>query len=336
MDERILEVRDLRIQFDTFDGIAKVLDGITFDVAKGEVVALVGETGCGKSLTAKAIMGILPPEAKIVTGEIIYKGIDLLKLKEKDRASLRGKEMGMIPQNPMVSLNPVLTVRTQLTDLINFKDSQDVSLLSYYLGRSRVAEQKNTASEATKILSDVALDNADRVLESYPFQISGGMAQRVCIAMALLGNPSLVIADEPGTSLDVTIQKVILDLLEKKIRERGLTVIYITHNLAVARRSAARIMVMYTGCIVEIWNSSKIFSEPFHPYTVGLKKAIPTLLGTKMIGIPGKVASFVNAPSGCRFHPRCERVMEICRKEKPPLLAIGEGHSVACHLWTQR
>ena len=333
MSETILQVKDLQITFQVFEGLAKVIDGVSFELKKEEVIALVGETGCGKSLTAKSILGVLPPEAKISGGVINYKNQNLLKLDEKGWRSLRGKEIAMVPQNPMISLDPLLTVGDQLIDLINLQDQPDISLFSYYARRSEITKERDTRAKATRMLEDVALKPADMVMNSYPFQISGGMAQRVCIAMALSGNPSLLIADEPGTSLDVTSQKVILDLLNEKIRERGLSVVFITHNLGVARQIANRILIMYAGCIAEAWEADKIFREPLHPYSIGLKKAIPTLLLTKMIGITGRVPSYIDPPVGCRFNTRCEYAMEICRKVKPELVMVGDGHNVSCYLY---
>jgi len=333
LSETILQVKDLQITFQVFEGLAKVIDGVSFELKKEEVIALVGETGCGKSLTAKSILGVLPPEAKISGGVINYRNQNLLKLDEKGWRRLRGKEIAMVPQNPMISLDPLLTVGDQLIDLINLQDQPDISLFSYYVRRSEITKERDTWAKATRMLEDVALKPADRVMNSYPFQISGGMAQRVCIAMALSGNPSLLIADEPGTSLDVTSQKVILDLLNEKIRERGLSVIFITHNLGVARQIANRILIMYAGCIAEAWEADKIFREPLHPYSIGLKKAIPTLLLTKMIGIPGRVPSYIDPPVGCRFNTRCPYAMEICRKVKPELVMVGDGHEVACYLY---
>lgn len=333
MSETILRVKDLQINFEVFEGLAKVIDGLTFELKKREVVALVGETGCGKSIAAKSILSVLPPEAKISNGVIEYKGVNLLELKERELRKLRGKEIAMVPQNPMVSLNPLLTIGDQLVDLINFQEEPNISLLSYYVRRSGITKERGTRAKAVKMLEDVALKDAERVVASYPFQVSGGMAQRVCIAMALSGNPSILIADEPGTGLDVTIQKVILDLLNEKIRERGLSVIFITHNLGVARQIANRILVMYAGSIAEAWGSDKIFKEPLHPYTIGLKKAIPTLLQTKMVGIAGRVPSYIDPPTGCRFNTRCPYAMEICRRNKPELVIVSDGHFVACHLY---
>lgn len=333
MSETMLQVRDLHITFQLFEGLAKVIDGVTFELKKKEVIALVGETGCGKSLTAKSILGVLPPEAKISEGVINYKNQNLLKLDEKGWRRLRGKEIAMVPQNPMISLDPLLTIGDQVIDLINLQDQPDISLFSYYANRSEMTKERDTRAKAAKILEDVALKPAERVMNSYPFQISGGMAQRVCIAMALSGNPSLLIADEPGTSLDVTSQKVILDLLNEKIRERGLSVIFITHNLGVARQIANRILIMYAGSVAEAWEADKIFREPLHPYSIGLKKAIPTLLLTKMIGIAGRVPSYIDPPIGCRFNTRCEYAMDICKKVKPELVTVGDGHSVACYLY---
>jgi len=331
-NDAILEIRNLHIYLNAYEGLAKIVDGVNCTVRKGEVVAIVGESGCGKTLTAKAIMGILPPQIKI-EGSIRYKGMDLVALTEKERAKIRGSEIAMIPQDPMISLDPLLTIEDQLTDLICFKDMPQINIFSYYARRSRVEKQKGARDIAAKILEEVELTPPDRVLRSYPFQISGGMAQRVCIAMALQGEPSLLIADEPGTNLDVTTQKHMLDLLIARIRARHLTVIFITHNLAVARRIAQRIFVMYAGNIAEVSDADKTFVDPLHPYTQGLKKAVPTLLGTPMIGIDGRVPAYTNPPHGCRFYPRCPQAMEVCKQKKPELTKTKDGRMVACHLY---
>ena len=330
--DEILEIADLHISLVAYKGLAKIVDGVNCTINKGEIVAIVGESGCGKTLTAKAIAGILPPQM-IVKGLIRYKGTDLVSLPEKERTKIRGREIAMIPQNPMTSLNPLLTIEDQLTDLIAFKDAPDINIISYYATKKRVEKQKGALDIAVKILEEVELTPPERILRSYPFQISGGMAQRVCIAMALQGEPSLLIADEPGTSLDVTTQKHMLDLLETRIKARHLTVIFITHNLAVARRIAQRIFVMYAGNIVEVSDADRVFVDPLHPYTQGLKQAVPTLLGTQMVGIDGRVPTYTNAPAGCRFHSRCPKAMNTCRQTKPELIRTNDGRQVACHLY---
>jgi peptide/nickel transport system ATP-binding protein len=322
----LLDIKDLRVEFKVYGGILKVVDGINFKVYHGENVGLVGETGCGKTTTMKAILRILPmPPARIPSGEIFFKNQDLMALKGKELRKVRGSGISMIFQDPTAALNPVFTIGQQMEPII-----QNASPENKNLSKSELREK------ALAPLKEVALADPERLLDSYPIQLSGGMRQRVCIGMALSTNPELLIADEPGTSLDVTIQDQVLRLLRDLIAKKGSSVILITHTLGVVREMTDRVYVMYAGNMVEVAPTRKLFANPLHPYTQGLMKAVPKLTGGGIAtGIPGRIPSYRNPPSGCRFHPRCPHAMDICRREKPPDYLVDEDHSVACFLYDQ-
>jgi len=325
----ILSIRDLYVSFKIYGGVAKVIDGVTLVVEKGETVSVVGETGCGKSVTAKTVLGLLPESASI-NGQIYFKGKDLFKLDEKALWRLRSKEISLIPQDPTSSLNPVFNIEEQMMDLIEFR-GKDLGILESLL--LLVKKRDNSQAIAIDMLKKLGLPSPERVLKSYPFELSGGMRQRVLIGMALLANPSLLIADEPGTALDVTTQDKLLQLLTEQTRKLNLSLLYITHSLGVARQISDRIYVMYAGTIVEAANKETIIVSPQHPYTKGLIKAVPKLSGEKPVGIKGRIPKYSNPPKGCRFHPRCENAMSICRKEKPRLIELEKQHFIYCHLF---
>lgn len=330
----MLEVEDLRVYFNVFEGEARVLDGVSLRVGEGETVALVGETGCGKSVTIKTILRILPmPPGRIVSGHVMYKGRDLLAMPEEELHALRGREIAFVPQEPMSSLNPVFTVEDQFTELIRWQGRYRVSWLERLVKSFDRSERRAAWERALSLLEKMNIPDPVRVMRSYPVELSGGMSQRVLIAMALAGNPSLLIADEPGTALDVTTQEQILELLKQRVETENLAVLYITHNLGVAREMTERIYVMYAGRIVEEAPTAELFREPRHPYTQGLIASIPKLTGGEVKGIDGRIPDYVDPPSGCRFHPRCEHVMDVCREIRPELVPIGPGHRVACHLY---
>jgi peptide/nickel transport system ATP-binding protein len=322
----LLEIKDLAVNFAVYGGELRVLDGINFRMFAGERVGLVGETGCGKTTTMKAVLRVLPmPPARIPRGEILFKGNDVLKMKDTDLRLVRGQGISMIFQDPTAALNPVFTIGEQMQAVIQ-SNAQDNNL--------SISRQKSWEL-AVSALKDVALADPERLLKSYPIQLSGGMRQRVCIAMALSTNPEILIADEPGTSLDVTIQDQILRLLRDLVESRNMSVILITHTLGVVRELTNRVYVMYAGSIVETAETRKIFSRPLHPYTQGLIATVPRLTGGGIAsGIPGRIPDYRNPPTGCRFHPRCPHVMDICKQEKPPLIEIEQNHSVACFLYT--
>ena len=330
----MLNVTDLRIHFDVFEGEARVLNGVNLHIGEGETVALVGETGCGKSVTIKAILRILPtPPARIASGHILYKGQDLLTMGEKELHTLRGREIALIPQEPMTSLNPVFTIEEQFTELIRWQGRYRVRWGERLVKSFDGAGKRAARQRALDLLEKMNIPDPPRVMKSYLVELSGGMSQRVLIAMALAGRPSLLIADEPGTALDVTTQEQILQLLKERVEKEKLAVLYITHNLGVAREMTERIYVMYAGEVVEQAPTQELFRAPRHPYTQGLLASIPKLTGGEVIGIEGRIPDYVDPPPGCRFHPRCERAMAQCQEIRPELVAIGPGHAVACHLY---
>ena len=334
----ILEVKDLQIDFITYEGVAKVANGINITLGEGESAALVGETGCGKSVTAKSILGILPsPPGKIAGGEIIFHGKDLLKMEREGEVKavkiLRSTKMAMVPQHPMIAINPVFTIGDQLIDKKLFQGEEKVNWFRYF--RDRSSKEKRVAAEkaAIDMLEAVKIPSAEVVMKSYPHQLSGGMRQRVLIAMALMGNPSLLVADEPGSALDVTIQDQVLQLLHEHTTKRNLAVIYITHNLGVARRLGGKMYVMYAGAIAEYGPTNAVLRNPMHPYSQGLLRSVPTLSEEMGEGIAGRVPNYVNPPSGCRFHPRCDHRMGICSLEIPEAVEVEPNHWVHCYLF---
>ena len=321
--EPLLEIKDLQVQFDVYGGTLKVLDGVSFVVQKGQKVGLVGETGCGKTTTMKAILRILPmPPARIVGGEIFFKCQDVLKMGQNELRKVRGEGISMIFQDPTAALNPVFTVGQQLS-----------AVVKYSAGGKKLSK-KQIREQALIPLREVSLPDPERMLDSYPIQLSGGMRQRVCIAMALVASRELLIADEPGTSLDVTIEDQILRLLHGLVEEKNVSVILITHTLGVVRQIADRVYVMYAGNMVEVAGTQELFASPSHPYTRGLMEAVPRLTGGGVSdGIPGRIPEYINPPTGCRFHPRCPQAMDICRQKKPAFYALSDDHEVACFLY---
>ncbi len=318
--ETILDVKNLVVEFDTEEGIVKALNGVSFSLKKGEILGIVGETGCGKSVTVYTVLKLLPmPPARIVSGEVIYKGRDLLKLSEEELRKIRGKEIAMIFQEPMTSLNPVFTVGKQLMDVI---------LLH------RKVSKEEAREIALKALEDVRMQDPELIMKKYPHELSGGMRQRVMIAMALSCNPEILIADEPTTALDVTIQAQILGIIKEMQSKHGMSVIFITHDLGVVAQLCNRVVVMYAGTVVEMASIDTIFKNPVHPYTRGLLESIPKMdkKQEKLRSIPGMVPNLVSPPPGCRYHPRCERFLKgLCDKEAPKLLEVEKDHFVACH-----
>jgi len=323
----LLEIKDLQVHFAVYGGRLKVLDGINLAVYSGEKVGLVGETGCGKTTAMKAILRVLPmPPARIPGGEIFFKGRDILKMSSNELHQVRGRGISMIFQDPTAALNPVFSVGQQLEAVIGFA-----------VAKGHQMSHQEIHVQAVTSLQEVALADPERLLHSYPVQLSGGMRQRVCIGMALATNPELLIADEPGTSLDVTIQDQVLRLLRKLVEDKDTSVILITHTLGIVRELTDRVYVMYAGNMVEVAATQKLFAQPLHPYTQGLIQTVPRLTGGGMAsGIPGRIPDYLNPPPGCRFHPRCARAMDICRTQKPPAYHIEAGHEVTCFLYRDR
>ena len=323
MGEKILEVNHLKTYFHTDAGLSKAVNDVSFFVEKGKTLGIVGESGCGKSITSLSIMGLVEtPPGEIAGGEIIFEGEDLLKKNEKEMSKIRGKKIAMIFQEPMTSLNPVFTIGQQLVETLMLHEEMT---------------KKQAKERAIEMLKMVKIPLAEKRFNEYPHQLSGGMRQRVMIAMALCCNPDLLICDEPTTALDVTIQAQILDLINELKEKTGTSVMMITHDLGVIAEIAGDVMVMYAGKIVERATCDQIFEKPMHPYTYGLMQCIPKLDDddTKRLSvIEGMVPSFDDMPKGCAFCPRCKEAREICR-QKMPELAEAEGRMVRCFKYTQ-
>jgi oligopeptide/dipeptide ABC transporter ATP-binding protein len=322
--ERLLSVSALTVEYSTRRGSGRALDHVSLDIQAGEVLGLVGESGCGKTSLGLSIMRLLPRFAKIVQGEILLKGRNLLDLPERImNREIRGRELAMIIQDPMHALNPVFTIQTQIIDVLRFhKDRR-------FGPQGKGIQLRN---EAAKMLEEVGIADPAERLTDYPFQFSGGMIQRVMVAMAFGCRPSLLIADEPTTALDVTIEAQILELLKSLVKKYGASVLYITHDLGVVSEISDRVAVMYAGHIVEYADTSLLFGDPAHPYTQALLRCLPgaEARGKRLGAIPGRVPELTERPKGCKFHPRCPYVMEICKERPPELLEIAPGHAVAC------
>lgn len=319
MKSSLLNVTDLVTRFRTPEGIVYAVNGVSFFVEQGETLAVVGESGCGKSVTMLSVMGLIPiPPGMIVRGEVFYAGMDLLKKSESEMEQIRGKEIAMVFQDPMTSLNPVLTIGRQISEA-----------LCCHLGMSSVEARERTIA----LLDEVGIPDARNRVNDYPHQFSGGMRQRVMIAMALSCNPQLLIADEPTTALDVTIQAQIVELVLRLKEERGMSIIWITHDLGVVAGIADRVAVMYAGYIVEEAKVDDLYNEPSHPYTVDLLKSLPRVdrrRDERLHSIPGSPPSLLVEPIGCPFRPRCRFAMEVCQLENPLLREVGQGHKIAC------
>jgi peptide/nickel transport system ATP-binding protein len=325
-DNPLLEIKNLHVRFRVFEGELRVLNGVDLIIYEGEKVGLVGETGCGKTTTIKSVLRVLPsPPAKITAGEIFYRGKDLLKMKRREIPALRRGEISAIFQDPSTSLNPVFTVGHQLQDIIKYSLKQQ--------GYDHVSK-KEIRLRAAALLKETGMPDQERILKSYPVQLSGGMRQRVCISEALRVTVKLLLADEPTTNLDVTIQDQILRRLDELVEKRETSILLITHSLGVVRNLTHRVYIMYAGNIVETAGTKDLFTNPLHPYTGGLLKTVPKLTGEGVSeGIRGRIPNYLNPPQGCRFHPRCDHAMPICEKEKPPWFSTGDSHRVACFLY---
>lgn len=360
--EVILEISDLRVNFHTYAGNVKALNGVDLKVRKGEVLGLVGESGCGKSVTSLAVAGLLPPNAELVSGKILLGGVDLLKMTKEEIRKKRITDLAMVFQDPMTYLNPVLTVGSQLMESIMQAPTIFMpTLVEHRLAEiSSLGDDPKLKSEREKLesvrssgragrgelerlargyifstLNEVRLPRPDKVMALYPHELSGGMRQRVMIAMALVRKPKVLLADEMTTALDVTVQAQILQLLRDLRSEIDASIVLITHDLAVVAEVCDRVAVMYAGNIVEVAEVEELYSNPLHPYTQGLLAAIPRVdvLSSQQVSIGGSVPNLIFPPSGCRFHPRCPKAFDMCPQVKPPLIEIKPGHFVACLLY---
>ncbi len=319
--KNLLEVKNLKTHFFTEDGIVPAVNGVDFNLKSGETLGIVGESGCGKSITSMSIMRLIPtPPGKIVDGEIIFDNKNIVDLPESEMRKIRGNDIAMIFQEPMTSLNPVFTIGSQIMEAIMLHQNLD---------------KKAAREKCIEMLKLVGIPRADEVVDDYPHQFSGGMRQRAMIAMALSCNPKLLIADEPTTALDVTIQAQIIELMKELKEKLNTAIMLITHDLGVVAEMADHVIVMYAGRIVEDANVVDLFKDPKHPYTIGLMKSKPNLEGSakRLDVIPGSVPNPLAMPEGCAFHPRCNHAMEICQMQVPDLISVGNGRKVRCWLF---
>lgn len=318
---RVLDIKDLYVSFDTYAGEVQAVRGVSYHVNEGEVLAVVGESGCGKSVTAQTIMKLNPmPPARIKSGELTLSGIDIIHTPEEDMQKIRGKEVSMIFQDPMTCMNPTMKVGKQIVEAI--------------VHHQKLSKEEANA-KAIEMLKLVQISNAEERANQYPHQFSGGMRQRAMIAMALSCNPKLLIADEPTTALDVTIQAQIIDLLDDIRKKTGTAIVLITHDLGVVASLADRIAVMYAGKVVETGAAKDIFYNPSHPYTVALLNSLPkhdTNKSDKLSSIPGTPPDLLDPPKGCAFASRCEKCMKICQNKQPPIFKLNDGHEASCWL----
>ena len=326
MTEPVLEIRDLVVEFDTPDGVVHAVDGVNYEVYPGETLGVVGESGSGKSVTVMAILGLIQmPPGRIVRGEALYKGRNIIGLPIEELRKIRSKEIAMIFQDPMTSLNPVFKVGDQIAEALT-AHNKDMS-------------KSEARDETVGLLELVGVPNPERRYEQYPHEYSGGMRQRAVIAMAMANKPSVLIADEPTTALDVTIQAQVLEVMKVATEETGAATIMITHDLGVVAEMADRLAVMYAGKVVETGTVDQIYHVPRHPYTLGLMMSLPRLTGEikRLLPIPGNPPSLINRPPGCAFHPRCRMSAgrALCRTDIPAQADAGEGHMTACHFHTE-
>jgi len=321
MADRLLEVSNLRTYFYTEAGVVKAVDGISLDVSKSETVGLVGESGSGKSVTAQSILRIVPPPGRIVDGSIKFQGEHLLQKSEGEMRRFRGPKIAIVFQDPTSSLNPVHTVEKQLTDIIT---------LHQHVSRT------DATKKAQLLLERVGISEPEKRLKAYPHELSGGMKQRIAIARALSCEPSLLLADEPTTSLDVTIQAQVLEMLKQLQVEFEMSMVMITHDMGIVADLTERVTVAYAGKVMEAASTRDVFTNPKHPYTEALLKAVPSIKRTRTLEIiPGNIPNLIEPPSGCVFHPRCKYAKGICSREIPALEKVEDGHYVACHLWRE-
>jgi peptide/nickel transport system ATP-binding protein len=323
MSKDLVVVKDLKTYFFTEDGVVKAVDGVSFKIKEGETVGIVGESGCGKSITSMSLMRLVPnPPGKIVGGEIIIDDKKILELSEAEMRQIRGNDIAVIFQEPMTSLNPVFTIGYQISEAIVLHQGLN---------------EEEAKKKSIEMLKLVGIPRADEIVDAYPHELSGGMRQRAMIAMAMSCNPKLLIADEPTTALDVTIQAQILDLMKDLKKKSGSSIMLITHDLGVVAEMCDYVVVMYSGKVVEESNVVEVFKNPMHPYTVGLLASKPMINEDKerLDSIPGQVPNPLRLPEGCYFYPRCSKCIDKCKKEQPPLREVAPGHKVACWLYEE-
>ena len=323
-DDVILQVKDLKTYFKLDEGLLKAVDGVSFDLHKGETLGIVGESGCGKSVTNLAVMKLIPvPPGRIAGGEVLFQGKDILKMDDNEIRMIRGNKISMIFQDPMTSLNPFLRISTQMIETIVLHQGMT---------------KKDAKDKSIEMLKLSGIPSPEKRIDNYPHQFSGGMRQRVMIAMALSCNPEVLIADEPTTALDVTIQAQILDLVKDLTNRLGTAVILITHSLGVVAGMCDNINVMYAGRIVERGSADEIFADPRHPYTQGLIKSVPRLdkvMQQRLFSIKGQPPNVINLPECCPFYPRCEKALDVCKIKYPPSTSLSKGRDVSCWLYSE-
>jgi peptide/nickel transport system ATP-binding protein len=319
--DTLLEVEDLKTYFFTEAGVVKAVDGTSFTVNRGEPLGLVGESGSGKTITALSILGVIPRPGKIISGKIMFDGKNLVGMKERELREIRGRRIGYVSQDPNSSLDPLYTVESQLAEVI-------------------MAHEKMSKEEAKqrvlKLLNLVRIPEPEARMAAYPHELSGGMRQRIAIARALAANPDMLIADEPTTNLDVTIQAQVLELLKSLERDLGMTLILITHDMGIVAEMTRKVVVLYAGRVAEVSDTRNVYSNPKHPYTAALLQSVPRIDRKKnLIPIPGNIPNLITPPTGCRFHPRCTFMIDKCSGEQPPLESVGDGREVACYRWKE-
>jgi peptide/nickel transport system ATP-binding protein len=319
--ETLLQVEDLKTYFFTEAGVVKAVDGTSFQVNRGEPLGLVGESGSGKTVSALSVLGVVPRPGRIVSGKILFHGENLVGKSDSEMRGIRGRKIGYVSQDPNSSLDPLFTVEYQLAEVIQAHEK---------------IPKEEARQRVLSLLNLVKIPEPEARLRAYPHELSGGMRQRVAIARALAANPDLLIADEPTTNLDVTIQAQVLELLRSLERDLGMTLILITHDMGIVAEMTKRVVVLYAGRVAEIADTRSIYSSPKHPYTYALLASVPRVDRKKnLIPIPGNIPNLISPPSGCRFHPRCSYMVDKCVNEIPPLESIGDGREVSCHRWKE-
>ncbi len=330
MSERkpLIEVKNLRIYFYTYAGVVKAIEDVSFTIYEGETLCLVGETGCGKTVTSRALTKLIKPPGRIVSGEIIYHSprgpINIVELSEEELRKIRGKEIAYIVQDPGAALDPLYTVGYQISETM--------------VDHETVRDWKEAFRRAIALLRETLIPEPERRAKAYPHELSGGMKQRVVISIGLSNEPKLLIADEPTSFLDVTVQAQILELLRELKARKGLTLLLITHDMGVVAEMCDRVIVLYAGTIAEVGPVERMFYRPLHPYTTALLRAVPNPLQRmeKLEAIPGTIPNLINPPPGCRFHPRCPYAMDVCKRERPPMIEVEPQHFVSCWLYAKR